>query len=42
MKKLASISGISVKHALGFFTDECHKFYLAENKADIDHAWIRL
>ena len=36
MKKLVNISGISVKHALGYFTDECHKFYVAETKEDID------
>ena len=35
-KKLTAISGISVKHALGFFTDGCHKIYVAETPEDID------
>lgn len=34
-KKLTAISGISVKHALGFFTDGCHKIYVAETPEDI-------
>ena len=35
-KKLVSISGVSVKHALGFFTDGCHKIYVAETNNDIE------
>ena len=35
-KELTAISGISVKHALGFFTDGCHKIYVAETPKDID------
>ncbi len=35
-KKLTAISGISVKHALGFFTDGCHKIYVAETPEDIE------
>ena len=34
-KELTAISGISVKHALGFFFDGCHKIYVAETPADI-------
>ena len=36
MKKLQYVSGKSVKTALGFFTDGCHKIYVAQTKADID------
>ena len=34
-KKLLKVSGKSVAHALGFFTDGCHKIYVAETEADI-------
>lgn len=34
-KKLLKISGKSVAHALGFFTDGCHKIYVAETKEDV-------
>ena len=35
-KILLKVAGKSVKHALGFFTDGCHKIYVAESKSDID------
>ena len=34
-KKLLKVSGKSVAHALGFFTDGCHKIYVAETQEDI-------
>ena len=34
-KILLKVSGKSVAHALGFFTDGCHKIYVAETEADI-------
>ncbi len=35
-KKLLKVSGKSVAHALGFFTDGCHKIYVAETLEDAE------
>lgn len=34
-KKLLKVGKWSVKNALGFFTDGCHKIYVAETEEDI-------
>ena len=34
-KTLLKVSGKSVKNALGFFFDGCHKIYVAETESDI-------
>lgn len=34
-KKLLKIGNKSVAHALGFFTDGCHKIYVAETQEDV-------
>ena len=34
--KLFKVNGVSVKDALGFFTDGCHKIYVAETLEDAE------